>query len=282
MEQTGRLDRHGIEAGAIDIARVSHRTFAAVLIGLGVIGLIKGDFAPGWQPVPESIPARQALVYLCAFICLACGVGLFLRSTAALASRVLFAYLLLWLLLLRVPWMFVSFGVNTWWAASSTAVITTGSWLVYSSLAGEWDRQHFGFLIGSRGLPIARMLFGLALIPFGLAHFLYLDATAPVVPAWLPWHVFWAYFTGSTFIAAGIAVLIGIYARLAACLATLQIGLFTLLIWVPLALAGCLSAFQWNEFVVSIVLAASAWVVADSYRVTPWFAVVRNTQQERA
>jgi len=33
------------------VLRVSHVVFALVLIGLGVLGLIKGDFAPGWSPV---------------------------------------------------------------------------------------------------------------------------------------------------------------------------------------------------------------------------------------
>ena len=82
------------------------------------------------------------------------------------------------------------------------------------------------------------MLYGLAMIAFGLSHFVYLNLTEPLVPKWLPAPVFWAYFTGGAFLAAGAAVLTGRYARLAATLATVQIGLFTLLIWVPLVLAG--------------------------------------------
>ena len=217
--------------------------------------------------------ARQVLAYLCVLVCLATGVGLFWKRTAALAARVLFIYLLLWLLLLRVPWMFVSFSVGTWWSACSTAVVTASAWIVYISLANEWDKRRVGFLVGNMGMRAARMLFGLALIPFGLAHFLYLEATAPVVPAWLPWHVFWAYFTGATFIAASVAVITGIFARLAAVLITLQIGLFTLLIWVPRAATGDLNDFQWGESVVSIILTACAWVVADSYGDEPWLAV---------
>ena len=236
------------------VASAGHAVFAAAMIALGVLGLIKGDFAVLWQPVPKGLPAREALAYVTAFVSLAGGVGLLLRRVAALAAGVLLAYLLLWLLVLRVPLMFVAFGVDTWWAACKTAVMAAAAWVLYS-----W------FATGARGVRIARALYGLALIPFGLAHFLYLKQTAVLVPGWLPAHVAWAYFTGGAFIAAGVAVLIGVYARLAAVLAALQIGLFTLLVWVPIML-GAPNAFQQAEFVISSALTAGAWVMAESYR----------------
>lgn len=256
------------------IKSVGHAVFAAIMIALGIMTLIHGHLAPVWSPVPKGVPAREVLVFLCGVISLACGIGLFWKRTATSAARLLLAWLVLWFLAFRLPEALPKARMLViWYGCAEMAVMVAGAWVLYTWFASDWDRRRLGFVSGSKGLWIARVIYGLALIFFGAAHFVYLKETAADVPSWLPGHVAWAYFTGGAFIAAGLGVVTGVYARLAAALITVQIGIFLLLVWVPIVAAGSPSAFQISETILTAALTAGAWVIADSYSDRRWFAV---------
>ena len=233
--------------------QLAQAAFATGMIGLGVVGLIYGDFAGVWQPVPASVPGRQALAYASAALMLVCGFGLLSKRTDALAARVLFPYLALLVLLRKIPAVVKAPLVEgSWQSMAEIVVLFAGGWVLFTA-----DR---------RAVRIAQLVFGAALIPFGLAHFVYLDMTAPLVPAWLPFHTGWAYVTGAAHVAAGCGVLLGVYPRLAAAMEAAMLSAFTGLVWIPAIVAAPTKQSVWSEFAISWAISAGAWVVAASIK----------------
>ena len=245
--------------------------FALTFVALGVIGLVSGTFAPIWGGVPKTLPDRQILAYLSNIVCLACGAGLLVKRTRAPAALILFAFLLIWTLLFKFPFIIKEPLVEgSYQTNGENAVLIAAAWVLTASFASRGSNAVSNFLAGSTGLRIAYGLYGLALIAFGLSHFAYLELTAPLVPAWLLAPVFWAYLTGSIYLVAGILLLTGLGARLGAVLAAAQIALITALVWGPMVVKGDLSAFHWQETVVSWTLTAAALVIAASFESGSW------------
>jgi uncharacterized membrane protein YphA (DoxX/SURF4 family) len=107
------------------------------------------------------------------------------------------------------------------------AVFATG--LVVILLRGDWQK--------ARGMDkvvlFGPVFYAAPLAAFGTEHFTLTETIASLVPAWIPWHEFWAYFVGACFIAAALSMVTGIQARLAASLLALNFFLFVLLMDVP-------------------------------------------------
>ncbi len=246
---------------------ISYALFAATLIGIGAWGLVSGQLGAIFQPIPAAVPLHKALAYLCAAVALATGAGLLLQRTAAPAARLLLGYLVLWCLLSKAPALVhTPREAAVWESAGESVVVIAAALAVYAGAADAWDRRRLGFLAGDSGIGVARALYGLALIAFGVAHLAYVKLTASLVPAWLPGHVVWVYLTAIAYIAAGLAVLTGVQARVAALLAALQMGVFTILVWAPPIAGGSKDASVWSEAVISWTLTIAGWVVAESLR----------------
>lgn len=220
----------------------SRAAFAVIAIAYGIAGLVWPAFGPIWQ-------AHGALVVVCAVVSIACGIGLLIPRTAPWTARAWFAYLALWMLLFRgrdivnAPHAFGSYD-----GCAETLALVAAAWVLT------------GWRVG-----IAQRIYGVVMIPFGLAHLVYPVQTAQLVPSWLPAHLALAYATGIAFLLAGSAILVGIYARLAATLSAVQVGLFTLLVWVPIVGRGATSAFVWHELGISVALTAAGAIIAGSY-----------------
>jgi len=114
------------------------------------------------------------------------------------------------------------------WAYSVfAAVFLIG--LATISVRGEWQQ--------ARGLDklilFGPLFYAAPVAAFGTEHFTLSETIASFVPSWIPWHLFWAYFVGVCFIAAGFSLVTKVQARLAASLLSLTFFLFVVLMDAP-------------------------------------------------
>jgi len=247
------------------IPRSTQALFATGLIGVGLVGLWFGNFAGIAQEIPAWVPAHAAIVYASAVLLILGGIGLFVDRAAAGAARLIFCLVGLWVALLLLPIALrAPLVLGSWSNMAEIVVLLAGAWVLFATLAGSAARPSGSFPAGPSGVLFAQLLFGVALPPLGLAHIVYLNLTAPLVPAWLPYHTFWAYSTGVAQIVAGLAVLLSIRARLAATLEAAMLSAFTVLVWIPLLVAKPSAPFLWSEITISWAISAAAFVVAAS------------------
>lgn len=236
-------------------------TFATGMIAFAVLGLVYGDFAMTLQPFAPRTP----LAYAAAVIMLAGGLGLLTRRTAPAASALVFGYLLLWTVL-KIPALVTSPIMDgKWLGFGEIAMMLAGAWVLFARHTRAGDSSPLRLFVGASGMRAAQLLFGLAVLPVGASHFVYLSETIALVPPWLPLRRGWAYLTGAGQIAAGLGVLFSVLPRLAATAEAAMVTVFTLLVWVPPLLSHPGDRRALTVTVVSWAIAAGAWVVAGSF-----------------
>ena len=236
------------------------RVYGLGVMALGIVCLAWGDFDLG-QPVPKDFPDRTVLAYAAASFMLVAGAAVEWRRTAAWGAAALTAYYALVVTVLMngrlVLAHYAEFGAYSG-AAEQLAVAASGL-IVYATHA-KLDAA-----LATRLTRLGQLVFGVCALLFGGAHFFYMNLTAPMVPKWLPpTQEFWGYATGVGHIAAGVAILTGIQARLAAILLTVMFASFTPLVHAPMLLANPASYMNWTENALNLALTGAAWVVADS------------------
>ena len=236
------------------------RVYGLGVMALGTLCLAWGDFIQG-QPVPKAFPGRTALAYAAGAFLLAAGAAVEWRRTAAWGTAVLTAYLTLVVVVLMngrvVLAHYAEYGA--YFGAAEQLAIAAGGLIVCAANA------RMDAVRAARLTRLGQGTFGICALFFGGAHFVYMNLTAPLVPRWLPpTQAFWGYATGVGFLAAGLALLSGVQARLAAILLTAMLASFALLVHGPTLLADPSSRMNWSEAAINFAIIGVAWVVADS------------------
>jgi uncharacterized membrane protein YphA (DoxX/SURF4 family) len=236
------------------------RVYGLGVMAVGMACLAFGDFDSG-QPVPENFPARTALAYTAGAFMVVAAAAVEWRRTAAWGAAALTTYYAFFVvILMNGRLLLANYAVFvTYENIAIQLAIGMGSLIVYASTA-KIDAP-----LAARLTRLGRLAFGVCALVFGGAHFVYMNLTAPLVPKWLPpTQEFWGYATGVAFVAAGVAILTGVQARLAAILLTAMLASFALLVHEPMLLADHSIHYNWTESAENLAMIGAAWVVADS------------------
>src|SRR5437870_4587762 len=246
--------------------------FCVGMIGIGALSVIYRDFAFDWQPVP-AFPGRELLAVICGLFLIAASAALLFRATTTVAARALVPFLLAWLCL-KIPAILAAPQIEgVWIGFGEIGMLLAGGLVLFARLSEMETSRIFSRITGHRGLRIAQVIFGLAVIPVGLGHIFYVEITASLVPSWLPFRVALAYLTGIGQIACGLGILFLVIPRFAALIETAMLALFAFLVWGPNTwsagtpkLAGTPTGarFPLTVFLITCIIGASALLIAST------------------
>jgi uncharacterized membrane protein YphA (DoxX/SURF4 family) len=257
-QSTIAVDAEAAAAYAPTMLKLGWIALALAMLGLGLLGFVTSDFALNWQPVPEWVPGRTALAYLTAALFWALGAGLLIdryKHSFAIASAVAFA---VWAVLLHGPGVVKDpLSVLPWLGFTERLEVAAGALMLAAS-------QVPGTLLARRGMLIGRICFGVCLPVFGVSHWVYAQFTADMIPAFIPAHLFFAYFCGAGHFVAGVAILTNVLTRLAATAFAAMVSGFVLLLHVPRVIQAPGSRAEWTMLVIATSISAAAWCAAGS------------------
>jgi uncharacterized membrane protein YphA (DoxX/SURF4 family) len=233
----------------------------------GLFDLIWGEFEPAHQPIQawsDHIPGLSILARIAAFWLILGGIALLIRPaarTGAAALAVLYGIFCLFPLprVVSAPHYLgyhpaVYIGVLV--SVAQQLIIFIAALLLWLFLTDHRTNQ-------PRVTILARVLFGLSSIDFGLGHFTNIPGTEAMIPNWLPLGgAFWAVLTGIAFLLAGLALISGILDVVAARLFGLMLLVFSVVVLPPRILASPHAHLPWGSNAYNLTAIASAWTLS--------------------
>jgi len=229
-------------------SNLGRHVFGVAALAFGLITLAWHDYNDGHQ--------LRYIVYAAAAALIFGGAAIQFRRTAKTGAAVLGAAYLVFVLLC-VPGIVAAPQIyNSWGNFFEQFSLLTGAAIVYAHLSSARSRETLH--------RIGRILLGICAASFTLEQAIYLDATAKLVPKWLPpSQMFWAVTTTVLFALAAVALLTNRIALLATRLLTMMLVIFGLLVWVPLVLSDPHNHTDWSENAETFAIAGAAWILAD-------------------
>jgi uncharacterized membrane protein len=238
--------------------------FAVAIGGFGVQQFIYKGFVQGITIVPDWMPAHLFWSYATGALLIGCAIGIALREKAQLAALVtgtLFLIIVLTLHLRQVSEIIHRNGPERT-RAFETLAICAGAFILAGAMRGARVASSSPSFVRALG-EVGRYFLAFCLLVFGYDHLPIAKFIASLVPAWMPWHLFWAYFTACGFLAAGLSIATNIQVRLSASLLGLMFLLWVLLLHLPRAAANPHGLGEWNSLFVALAMSGISFTLAE-------------------
>jgi uncharacterized membrane protein len=248
-----------------DLAKLGRLFFAVSLAFFGLQYLLHGRFMSGLPPVPPWTPGGALFSYLTGVALIAASVSIAAKRKARLSATLLGILFFLCVILLHaLHARAILLHGNERTGAFEALAISSAAFVLAGALPKE--RPYFGSEdnVTEKLATLGRFFFALSMVVFGVQHFLYAGFIASLEPSWIPGHLFWAYFTGVGFIAAGPAIAVKIQGRLAAFMLGLMFFLWVTLLHAPRVAAGLHNADEWTSLFVALAMCGGSLIVAGA------------------
>ncbi|MGC9998209.1 MAG: hypothetical protein ABSE79_23075 [Terriglobia bacterium] len=111
---------------------------------------------------------------------------------------------------------------------------------------------------------LGRVFVAAPLVLFGAGHLVGAQFLVSLVPAWMPWRLFWVYFVGLAEIAASASMVAMKHVRLSATLLGIMFFIFVLTIHLHDVLRTPYDRFRWAVMLRDLVFGIGAWALAGA------------------
>ena len=113
-------------------------------------------------------------------------------------------------------------------------------------------------------VALSNLCFAIPLAVFGAEHLAGAKFLMLMVPSYMPWRLFWAYFVGFALLAASLSIATRIQVRWSGLLFGIMMSLFVAMVHIPRVVATPGDRFAWVIVFREMSFAGGAWVLAGN------------------
>ncbi len=245
--------------------------FGIAVTAFGAEHLVCARFGQKVVPVVPWLSGNHPwLAYFVGFSLVLAGFDMVANLRPYVSPVLLGAFLFACFVALWIPQVFAApddLGIRT--RALETLTLC-GVALILAGSSAKDSPSHLRLRSANILVGMGRYFLGLCTLIFGADHFPILRFIASLIPTWIPFHMFWAWFTGAAFVAAGLSIVTGVKARWGATWLGIMFFLWFVLLHLPRVLSAPRShdPNEWSSAFIALGICGGSWICASA--VTIW------------